>query len=599
MKNKNYFLKCLLLAIGTGFSFSLKMNINGVIVSSRDTNVFIALLISLFCFWFYTKYLNIPQKKTFTVIAGCLSILMIFGYSYDITGSAKLIYANLNLIIISLIKLISLFFLFRTALNLLYEKVVNLHLIDKKPLKKIGELFSSHPFLFSFVVILLCYIPYLIAFYPGIMCNDPINQIKEFLGIPTRYLDSVIALNPDVTITNFNPVLHTLLLGSTFKLGMLLGNNNIGMFLYTIIQTIIMISIFSYAVYYLKKEGVPKILLYITLGIFALTPVFPFYALANVKDSLFSVFILLYIIQLYDLIKNETSLRGYVYLFLSAMLVILFRNNGIYTVILSLPFILIVVKNKRVELIITLTMIILTTIFYTRILLPSLGISNTSIREMLSIPFQQTARLVKYHEDIIESHDKELIDKVLIYDTLADRYETRISDPVKNRYNKEATKEDLKAYFQVWFKYLLKKPGVYIDATIANVYGYFYPDTSWWYIYYNYNDRVISTEMEYSYNALENVRYILQGFGVFFPRIPLIGMFVNIGFIVWSYVVMLGILIVNKTKKYIPLLLPAFSLILVCIASPVNTYFRYAQPFIFSLPVVAFLLYNVLKKEKN
>ena len=40
-------------------------------------------------------------------------------------------------------------------------------------------------------------------------------------------------------------------------------------------------------------------------------------------------------------------------------------------------------------------------------------------------------------------------------------------------------------------------------------------------------------------------------------------------------------------------------LILVCIAGPANTYFRYAQPFIFSLPTVLFLLYVILDKKKR
>ena len=91
----------------------------------------------------------------------------------------------------------------------------------------------------------------------------------------------------------------------------------------------------------------------------------------------------------------------------------------------------------------------------------------------------------------------------------------------------------------------------------------------------------------------------LVEYGNVFPYIPVIGMFLNIGFVVWLYFIILGFLIINKSSKYIPVILPALSLILVCIAGPANTYFRYAQPFIFSLPVVLFLLYKILDKRKR
>ena len=76
-------------------------------------------------------------------------------------------------------------------------------------------------------------------------------------------------------------------------------------------------------------------------------------------------------------------------------------------------------------------------------------------------------------------------------------------------------------------------------------------------------------------------------------------MFVNIGFVVWIYFTMVGFLLINKKSRYLPVLLPALSLILVCVASPVNTYFRYAQPYVFALPVTMFLLYQILTKEKK
>ena len=71
---------------------------------------------------------------------------------------------------------------------------------------------------------------YLIIFYPGVINYDNANQIKEVLGMHTRYLDSIVVLNENITLTNFNPIVHTLLLGNLFKVGLAFGNVYFGLF---------------------------------------------------------------------------------------------------------------------------------------------------------------------------------------------------------------------------------------------------------------------------------------------------------------------------------------------------------------------------------
>lgn len=601
MKKNAYIIKCFILGVLTSLSLIIELSIKKVVIFTRNNNDSFSLLImGLFFIWFYYKFLKDNKKnKVFQVLSVFFSLLMVLGYSYDVVGNATLVNGSIPLIIVTVIKFISFFYMFNTALNLLYKIIINSRIKDIKPVNKVSKLFNEHPFWFSFLTILICYIPYVIAFYPGIVCNDPVNQIKEVMGIHTRYMDSVILLDPNMTITNFNPVLHTLLVGGCFKLGFHLGSVNLGIFIYTIIQTLILAGCLSYSIYYMKKEGVSNKLLYITLAIYSLVPVFPFYALANVKDTIFSAFMLIYIIQLYDIIKNKQNTKKYILFFLTAALVILFRNNGLYTVLLSMPFLLLSVKDKRKPILIVFISVIIFYVGYSKVLLPSLKISNTSIREALSIPFQQTARVVKYHGKEIDSKDREIIDYLLEYETLGERYLPYISDPVKNKYNKEATKEDLMNYFQIWFKQFFRYPVDYVDATISNVYGYFYPNTSKWYFYSSFNTRLNDAGFDYHYNDLSTFRDGLAFIALIFPCIPVIGLLLNIGFVVWIYFISFGILLVNKKSKYIPILLPAFSLILVCIASPVNTYFRYAQPFVFSLPVVLFLIYGILDKEKK
>ncbi len=590
---------CFILAILTTFTLLVKLDINKIIlVSNTNNNTLISLILGIFLFFFYKKYLykyssNIP----FRLLAFSFSLLMVLGYSYDNVGNASLVFGSITFLFISLVKLFCFYKFFNIVINIVYDLLCNYKVKDFIKDNKVIKLFNKHPFIFSAVVIFLCYLPYIIAFYPAIMGYDPANQIKEVMGMHTRYMDSVILLDENMTITNFNPLLHTLLLGGCFKLGHMIGNDNLGLFLYTIIQLTIVISVLSYSISYMKKQGVVNKLLFVVLALYALVPVFPFYAITTNKDTIFCSVILIYCLKLYDLIKNKWSGKNYLILLICSIFVCLLRNNGIYTILLSLPFALIWLKEKRKPLLLVLTGILVFYIGYNKFLLPGLKISNTSIREVLSIPFQQTARYAKEYPQDFTDDDIEVIDKILNYETLAERYNPKLSDPVKNEYNIYTTSEDLKKYFNVWFKGLTKRPHVYLDATINNVYGYFYPNTGKWYIYYKYNTKLREAGFNYHYNNLSKSRSFLSNLARNYPHIPILGLIVNIGFVGWIYFFLLMALIVKKYYKYIPFILPALSFILVCVAGPANTYFRYALPYVMTLPITLCLLYNIFNTK--
>lgn len=589
----------IVLSIATSFSLLVKLDINKIVLFTRTDTDFLQYLIFTIAFIiFYNKYLfTIKKHNLFKLLSIIFSLLLIFGYSFDTVDGTGLVYGNSIFILISIIKFISFYTLFNISLNLIYEYSYKLNIGNIKE-NKIIKFFNKHPFIFSIIVILICYMPYIISYYPAILSPDPVNQIKEFMGIHNRYMESVNLLDSGVTITNFNPVIHTLLLGSCFKIGLNIGNVNLGLFLYSLIQITLMITILSYSIKFLKEEGVPNKILFIILAIYCLVPIFPFYSLSTNKDTIFSLLILLYIIRLYKMIKYDYKIKDVLILILISILLFLMRNNGIYTIFLSLPVALFMFKDKRKMILITLIVITISYFSYNKIILPHYKITQTSIREVLSIPFQQTAALIKYNEDIITEEDKEIIANILDYDIVKSSYNPELSDKVKNTFNKDYTEEDLSNYFHIWFKYLWKKPLTYIDATINNIYGYFYPNTSRWYVYFNYDTRLKEIGYDYHYNSLSSIRNTLSDYSSIFQHIPLLSSLVNIGFIVWIYMYLVISLIISRNKKFVLILLPALSLILVCIASPANAYFRYALPYIMTLPLVLSLLYVNRKSSK-
>lgn len=537
------------------------------------------------------------RKKILSIIYSLIiTIFIIIGTSFILTGNFKSITKYPILFLISS--------------GLLYKIIneITIYLYDKLDEKreknldikksKFNTLLKEKPFIFSLIFILLCWLIYLIAFYPGILSPDPSYQILQYFGIDNKYSYYSILIDKSVILTNHHPVIHTLLLGSCIKIGIKLFNSfNIGLFIYTLIQTFILAATLSYTIKFMKEINVNEKYRKLCLFIYALVPVFPLYALSPVKDVIFGCLIILYVISLYKFIKNKCSMnvKNIVREIILIILIMLFRNNGFHVVLLSFPFLFLTSKKNLKKYLLIFLVVISFYFSYNKVILPHFKITNGSVREMLSVPFQQTARYVKKHKNEVTKSEKKAIDKILDYDTIDKRYNPKLADPVKNKFNRYYTNNDLKNYFKVWFLELKKHPITYIEATINNTYGYFYPVETNWYVYIIPKKIVNDFGFDYSFNSLYILRYVLSAIALVFPYIPFIGLFVNIGFNTWILLFMLSYLLYKKNYKSIIYILPSLILLLVCFVSPANTYFRYALPNIFLMPT----LFSMFIKEKR
>ena len=397
------------------------------------------------------------------------------------------------------------------------------------------------------------------------------------------------------------------------KLGRLFGNDNLGLFFYSIVQIVILSSALSYTIKYLKENKVRNRFLYILLLIYILVPIYGFYAMTATKDTIYTALIIFFIIEIHKFITKNKDKKlktmQIIRLIILMIFICLMRNNGIYVVLLTLLAMLPYSKINTKKVLISIITIILLYTTYINILLPHFKITNGSIREALSIPFQQTARYIKYYEKDVTEEERETINRVLAYDKLKKEYKPENADPIKSKYKKQATKEELKQYFRVWYKQFLKHPDVYVEAFISNTYGYIYPQKTEYYIHYedlnnpilkiianfgymNYRENFIN----YSYNNhLGKIRANLVKYAKKFQEIPIIELLVNVGFNTWILIFMIIYSVCKKKYKNILVLMPSIVTFLVCLASPINNYLRYALPIIFSNPMLILLL---TKKEE-
>ena len=577
--------------------------------SLYNSNMLLSAFICIVFIYLYIKNKDTKITKPKIIASIIFSIFMIIGEVCNINGDISIAFNFYLNLIYTIIKFIGYFSAFKLMFIYL-DKIISK--LDNNPLKPKKNIFkwyidklTKYPFRTSLCTLLILFGVYMIAYYPMVLSPDPRNQLYMYLGVRTDITDSVILRNPNVFITNHHPILQTYLMGWSLSLGRAIGSDNFGLFIYTLFQTVIYASVLAYSIKFLNKHGISNKWYFVVLLIYLLVPMYAFYTVSAVKDTLYTAFVMLFVLWLFDIVEyymdKKISKKSYIYIFFVMLLICLFRNNGIYVCLLTLPVLFLMNKKNRVGILLVAAALFGSMQITNKVVIPALGVSDGSVREALSIPFQQTARLVKYNESIITYEDKQVIDKVLEYDTLAERYESHLSDNVKNKYNKNATKEDLFNYLKVWFKYLFKDPLCYINATLDNTFGYYYPNVHRWYLYYDYwDDLVDPTIIDYHFNdSTWWLRVPLTNYGETFPYIPLIGLFANIGISAWMLIILTTYLMTKKNKKYILVLVPSYLSWLICIASPCNAYFRYVMPYMFILPVMTCLLINKAKEVKN
>lgn len=235
-------------------------------------------------------------------------------------------------------------------------------------------------------------------------------------------------------------------------------------------------------------------------------------------------------------------------------------------------------------------------------------VEQDSPKEMFSLPFQQTARYVRDYGTEVTEDEKQAIEKVLDYNSLAEIYSEVTADPVKTTYHAQNTKE-LMDYFTVWFRQFLKHPVCYIESFWNQNYYIFSLDTD--NIVYNKNCHV-GEEIKMESGLLDVVYFeipewmhgidsVMVSYYSLMTRFPIIGMFSNVAFYIILMIVIIVYMLHDKCKWELlvmfPLLLSFFTVLL---APQIMNQPRYAFPIIYAMPTaVAFYCYTIKIKEVN
>ncbi len=551
------------------------------------------------------------DKACVLVPAGLFAAFMVVGCSFEAEGSLELVLGNSLQIVKCLVAWNGYFIAFSVAIAALYTWLPNVRLWRENKGEVPGKglwgrylrTLRAHPFRTAFVTLLICYLPCMVLSYPGILMGDGLPMILQVFNLPEWTSNSIVLLDETVRLNGHHPVAYTMLLHLGLMVGKgLFGSYNVGLFLVALLQALAQFAVMSAVIAQLIRLKLRPGVAAGLLAYFAFAPRIQNYTFLVTKDVLAAAALLLFLLFVFRVLAElGGEVQNMAGCAISGVAMCLFRNEGKYIILASLVFMLFLTPKKRRQLAVSCGTALLAAVLFFNVLMPALHITPGSVREMLSVPFQQTARYVRDHGQEVTEEERVAIAAVLDYDSLAKWYDPDISDPVKSSYRKTATTGELVAYFKAWFQMGLKHPGTYVQATINNYYNYFYPGHALANVYdYNWSEDVmeqvddgmakVGIQMDLHHPAA--LAPWRQGYETLREKtfgLPVLSILKSSAAYVWALILLVFYSIKRRNAYAFALLLPLLFILGVCLLGPVNgTYFRYLYGISISLPAVFF-----------
>ncbi len=463
-------------------NFKAFSTINQRFSSANFPLVLLAFVLPFLSFFLLNKRQKRVDKSWQILTSIILSLFALLGESVSNTLNLDLLIASKVTFLISIIVWAGFAVFIYASIDVL--KFICKQISSARIVEKVNHYRFPNFYLIVLIVFLL-WLPVIIYLLPGTIGYDGSRQLDEFFRV---YIPK---LNFTYFPTNHHPWFATLVMGGIFKLGLLLFHSNTGAF-YLHSTILLLFSIFAYSGLILRVRKLSNnFSAWMAILFFGLEPHFSAYAVCFDKTGWFLASTAFFVSAFLDVVSlKKKNIFSYVFLIISALLVCLFRNNGIYVVLPAILLAIFLLKNIRRTLLIVFAVIFVVYEGWSKIVLKSLDVMPSSPAEMLVAPIQQTSFIVTNHPKELTKEDRKSINKVMYLDKISKTYNPTFGDSAKNlfRYNSflilpisikefqknpdwwkgSLYKKNVKQYLVTWAKMGIKHPLQYVNATLDN-----------------------------------------------------------------------------------------------------------------------------------
>ncbi len=313
--------------------------------------------------------------------------------------------------------------------------------------------------------IFVCWLPYLVLLYPGIMYWDTGDQLAQFFGISAFGM-------PAGQIWDHHPWFSTYLYGALTQLGYLIsGSYLFGLFLNALLQYVVVTLLFSWTLSTLHSKGLSRKALGFISLFMRFFPALPVLCASMSKDVTNAIALYCWVLLYLKIANKELPNRnraGYICLFIVVTLVVgLTKKMGMYIVLAALLGLLFFRFSLRFKALLVAgcaAMVLLLNLVLPNYVYPRLNIIKGGSQAAIVMPIELLGRVAHYYPDDITEEEETVINSYLAYnwDEMGANYNPYIADPVTGYTLKGNV--PLSSFLKVWFQIGLRHPMSYVNA---------------------------------------------------------------------------------------------------------------------------------------
>lgn len=559
-----------------------------------------------------TRSISLAHAKTIAIVAAALSCAESIGYNIDrysafLAPDASRLYGLADIAFVA----IGYFLLFAAVLRVVVAFVAAYEVREREASRLVSLMLHGRGSVFRIAaVMLVCWLPYFILLFPGVVTGDTYDQFSQVFGFEP--------------LSDNNPLASTLFLSITMHFGQAItgGTINDSVPFATFGQMMVVSLIMAVAV---KTIGIRQWRLQaLCLAYFALSPLVAWYSVTLWKDVIFSAFIMLLGVaigqtRLAGASKGAENAEGAecsggggadsafdvrraMLTFVALLGVLFFKKNGIY---IAIPTLIVWIAlspglRKRISLVFVGALCMYAVVYGAAFNV--LGVEKGLLREAFSLPLQQIACTIADDPGCLDASEASLIAAVLPLEELPDLYYAKCSNNVKDRFDADAFEENAAQYAALYFRLGFAHPLSYTKAFLSGTSGYWYPETRYWTFASSSYVSVLDNVSTYSSAVYDPDRFsyerseasdlvreraadVLTGL----KNTPVLSVLLSIGSWTWAYVITFAFLSKRRKIELVPLYVLAGMVLVTCLISPVYAEARYAYALALLLPYTTYV----------
>ncbi len=443
------------------------------------------------------------------------------------------------------------------------------------------------PLWFYVLILVICWLPWALSWYPGFVYGDSISSVRQAQGL--------------VGFNNHHPITYTLWLKIWLTMGKAIHDVTFGAALYTLAQMIIVAWGLAWSARWMFLKKVHPAYCVFTLAYFALTPFFAQNHISMWKDPFFSVAGLIFCMRLYDFFKDDAAItrKNLAWLGFFAVVICLFRNNGAYVTLFTAIALVCLCwfyrsesfKKKSLKISGALFALSAIVIVMQGPIFARLHMSP-NFSETVGIPLNQMARIVTY-DGKMSARNKEFMNHLLPIEKIKGLYSPGYVDKYKwaRGFNQGYLNSHKKEFFSNYFSMVAKNPRLAFESWELQTVGF------WSITHFTYETGNVSKGCLWclkwwskdhglkNKNLLENKFFNSRSvFSQYDATIPL-------GVITWLILLISVLSFARKNVQTQVALLPLLGLIAtLLLASPWHYWERYGYWLSLALPMLLVML---------